>query len=60
MKLLLENWREYLLTESYILDDDFFEISIQQLFDKLKDFGGHTWIFFDTETTGFKPEGAPS
>jgi DNA polymerase III epsilon subunit-like protein len=58
MKLLLENWRKYLLAESYILDDDFFEISIQQLFDKLKDFGGHTWIFFDTETTGFKPESA--
>ena len=58
MKLLLENWREYLLTESYILDDDFFEASIQQLFDKLKAFGNNTWIFFDTETTGFKPESA--
>jgi len=46
MKLLLENWREYLLTESYILDEDFF----------VKAFGDHTWIFFDTETTGFKPE----
>jgi DNA polymerase III epsilon subunit-like protein len=58
MKLLLENWRGYLLTESYILDEDFFEASIQQLFDKLKDFGDNTWIFFDTETTGFKPESA--
>ena len=58
MKLLLENWRGYLLSESYILDDDFFEASIQQLFDKLKDFGDNTWIFFDTETTGFKPESA--
>ena len=58
MKLLLENWREYLLTESYILDEDFFEASIQQLFDKLKAFGNNTWIFFDTETTGFKPESA--
>ena len=58
MKLLMENWRGYLLTESYILDEDFFEASIQQLFDKLKAFGNNTWIFFDTETTGFKPEGA--
>ena len=58
MKLLLENWREYLLTESYILDEDFFEASIQQLFEKLKTFGDNTWIFFDTETTGFKPESA--
>ena len=58
MKLLLENWRQYVLKEAYILDDDFFEASIQQLFDKLKDFGDNTWIFFDTETTGFKPESA--
>ena len=58
MKLLLENWRKYLLKEAYILDDDFFEASIEQLFDKLKDFGDNTWIFFDTETTGFKPETA--
>jgi len=58
VKLLLENWRGYLLSESYILDEDFFEASIQQLFDKLKDFGDNTWIFFDTETTGFKPESA--
>jgi DNA polymerase III epsilon subunit-like protein len=58
VKLLLENWRGYLLSESYILDEDFFEASIQQLFEKLKDFGDNTWIFFDTETTGFKPESA--
>jgi len=58
MKLLLENWRKYLLKEAYILDDDFFEASIEQLFEKLKDFGDNTWIFFDTETTGFKPETA--
>jgi DNA polymerase III epsilon subunit-like protein len=58
MKLLLENWRKYVLKEGYILDDDFFEASIEQLFDKLKDFGDNTWIFFDTETTGFKPETA--
>ena len=58
MKLLLENWRKYLLKEAYILDDDFFEASIEQLFDKLKDFGDNTWIFFDTETTGFEPETA--
>ena len=58
MKLLLENWRQYVLKEAYILDEDFFEASIQQLFDKLKDFGDNTWIFFDTETTGFKPESA--
>ena len=58
MKLLLENWRQYLLKEAYILDDDFFESSIEQLFEKLKDFGDNTWIFFDTETTGFKPETA--
>jgi len=58
MKLLLENWRKYVLKEAYILDDDFFEASIEQLFDKLKDFGDNTWIFFDTETTGFKPETA--
>jgi DNA polymerase III epsilon subunit-like protein len=58
MRLLLENWREYLLTESYILDEDFFDSSIEQLFDKLKAFGDSTWIFFDTETTGFKPERA--
>ena len=58
MKLLLENWRRYVLKEAYILDDDFFDASIQQLFDKLKDFGDNTWIFFDTETTGFKPESA--
>ena len=55
MKLLFENWRGYLLSESYILDEDFFEASIQQLFDKLKDFGDNTWIFFDTETTRFEP-----
>jgi DNA polymerase III epsilon subunit-like protein len=58
MKLLLENWRKYVLKEGYILDDDFFEASIEQLFEKLKDFGDNTWIFFDTETTGFKPETA--
>jgi DNA polymerase III epsilon subunit-like protein len=58
MKFLLENWRGYLLTESYILDADFFDSSIEQLFEKLKDFGDNTWIFFDTETTGFKPESA--
>jgi len=58
MKLLLENWRKYVLKEAYILDDDFFEASIEQLFDKLKDFGDNTWVFFDTETTGFKPESA--
>jgi len=58
MKLLLENWRRYVLKEAYILDEDFFEASIQQLFEKLKDFGDNTWIFFDTETTGFKPESA--
>ena len=58
MKLVLENWRKYLLKEAYILDDDFFEASIEQLFEKLKDFGDNTWIFFDTETTGFKPETA--
>jgi len=58
LKLLFENWRKYVLKEAYILDDDFFEASIQQLFDKLKDFGDNTWIFFDTETTGFEPESA--
>ena len=58
MKLLLENWRKYLLKEAHILDDDFFEASIEQLFDKLKDFGDNTWIFFDTETTGFEPVSA--
>jgi DNA polymerase III epsilon subunit-like protein len=58
MKLLLENWRKYLLKEAYILDSDFFDASIEQLFEKLKDFGDNTWIFFDTETTGFKPETA--
>ena len=58
MKLILENWRQFVLKEAYILDEDFFEASIQQLFDKLKDFGDNTWIFFDTETTGFKPESA--
>ena len=58
MKLLFENWRKYVLKEAYILDDDFFDASIQQLFDKLKDFGDNTWIFFDTETTGFEPESA--
>ena len=47
-----------MLKEAYILDEDFFEASIQQLFEKLKDFGDNTWIFFDTETTGFKPESA--
>ena len=55
MKLLLENWRKYLLKEAYILDDDFFESSIEALFEKLKAFGDSTWIFFDSETTGFKP-----
>ena len=58
MKLLLENWRKYVLKEAYILDSDFFDASIEQLFEKLKDFGDNTWIFFDTETTGFKPETA--
>ena len=58
MKLILENWRKYVLKEAYILDDDFFEASIEQLFDKLKDFGDNTWIFFDTETTGFEPKTA--
>jgi len=55
MKLLLENWRKYLLKEAYILDEDFFEASIETLFQKLKTFGNHSWIFFDTETTGFDP-----
>ena len=54
----MKAWRTYLLKEAYILDADFFEASIEQLFDKLKDFGDNTWIFFDTETTGFKPETA--
>ena len=58
MKLLIENWRKYLLKEGYILDADFFDTSIEQLFDKLKDFGDNTWIFFDTETTGFNPNSA--
>jgi DNA polymerase III epsilon subunit-like protein len=58
MKLLLENWRKYMLKEGYILDDDFFESSIEALFEKLKDYGDNTWIFFDTETTGFKPSSA--
>ena len=58
MKLVLENWRKYLLKEAYILDDDFFESSIEALFEKLKAFGDSTWIFFDTETTGFKPASA--
>jgi len=58
VKLLLENWRKYLLKESYILDSDFYGASIEQLFEKLKDFGDNTWIFFDTETTGFEPESA--
>ena len=58
MKLLFENWREYLLKEGYILDVDFFDTSIEQLFGKLKDFGDNTWIFFDTETTGFNPSTA--
>jgi len=56
MKLLLENWRKYVLKEAYILDSDFFDASIEQLFEKLKDFGDNTWIFFDTETLGFTPE----
>ena len=55
MKLLLENWRKYLLKEAYILDEDFFDASIETLFKKLKTFGNHNWIFFDTETTGFDP-----
>ena len=58
MKVLLENWRQYVLKEAYILADDFFDASIEQLFAKLKAFGDNTWIFFDTETTGFKPETA--
>jgi len=58
MKLLLENWRKYVLKEAYILDSDFFDASIEQLFEKLKDFGDNTWIFFDTETTGFEPDTA--
>ena len=56
VKLLFENWRKYLLKEAYILNDDFFEDSIETLFEKLKIFGDSTWIFFDTETTGFKPD----
>jgi len=55
MKQLLENWRKYLLKEAYILDEDFFDASIETLFKKLKTFGNHNWIFFDTETTGFDP-----
>jgi len=58
MKLLLENWRKYMLKEAYILNDDFFESSIESLFEMLKAFGDGTWIFFDTETTGFKPDTA--
>tara|TARA_Y100000034_G_scaffold83368_1_gene99794 strand:+ start:192 stop:1088 length:897 start_codon:yes stop_codon:yes gene_type:complete len=55
MKLILENWRKYILKEAYILNDDFFESSIEALFEMLKTFGDSTWIFFDTETTGFEP-----
>jgi DNA polymerase III epsilon subunit-like protein len=58
MRLLLENWRRYVLKEAYILDDDFFDASIEQLFAKLKAFGDNTWVFFDTETTGFEPKTA--
>ena len=58
MKLILENWRKYVLQEAYILDSEFFNNSIEQLFEKLKDFGDNTWIFFDTETTGFRPKTA--
>ena len=47
-----------MLKEAYILDDDFFESSVEALFEKLKAFGDSTWIFFDTETTGFKPASA--
>ena len=41
------------LKEGYILDDDFMDNSISALFEKLKDYGDNTWLFFDTETTGF-------
>jgi len=56
MKQLLENWNSYLLKEAYILNDDFMESSISSLFSQLKDYGDNTWIFFDTETSGFGPE----
>tara|TARA_Y100000034_G_scaffold131498_1_gene192368 strand:- start:318 stop:1196 length:879 start_codon:yes stop_codon:yes gene_type:complete len=55
MKLLFENWRKYLLKEAYILDEDFFDASIETLFKKLGTFGNHSWIFFDTETTSLEP-----
>jgi DNA polymerase III epsilon subunit-like protein len=51
----MENWRRYLLKEAYILDEDFFDVSIEILFQKLGTFGNHSWIFFDTETTNLKP-----
>ena len=51
----MENWRRYLLKEAYILDEDFFDASIEILFQKLGTFGNHSWIFFDTETTNLKP-----
>jgi len=52
---LLREYIRRLLSEGYILDDDFMDSSISSLFEKLKVYGGNTWIFFDTETTGFEP-----
>ena len=54
MKLLLENWRKF-VSEGYIIDDPKYNAPIRELFRVLEAYNNNTWIFFDTETTGFNP-----
>lgn len=51
-----KTWERYLLREGYVLNGDFHEQDIATFFSLLKQYSGHTWIFFDTETTGFDPK----
>jgi DNA polymerase III epsilon subunit-like protein len=58
MKLLFENWRKYLGEAIGDLGKDTWEptkapVSIASGLDKVEKYKDKTWVFFDTETTGF-------
>jgi len=47
-----DKWRKYKLKESYVLGDDYYDKTIEQFFEQMKEHADKTFIFFDTETTG--------
>lgn len=56
MKLLFENWRKYLEEAFADIGTGKFEkapVSIAKGLEKIEDYKDKTWVFFDTETTGF-------